>query len=270
MPRSCARTRHKAPRLRTNTPTGRALPVERYSTSPSGNRRSKIGVPSTGSTWMTPCVVRVTSQSTPFRRRVSPTEGAVSRVRSYSMSPFGNWITVVFVGRVSLLLSRRSPLLAGANHQRRLLIRRTCPAREDQLRRRATVRSRARPAAGVALPESCCATERRPATRALEAANGGRRANWFDRHASEVQPLASTPRSSVPRTRGELPSCGRPSRVTRQAPPSPRRVVRLHELLAHPATLRCAFSPNVAEGRGARAFGVEGRAWEVRRRSLSK
>ena len=60
--------------------------------------------------------------------------------------------------------------------------------------------------AGVALPESCCATERRPATRALEAANGGCCASWFARDTAEVQRPPSAPRRSVPRSWGEPPS----------------------------------------------------------------
>ena len=47
-----------------------------------------------------------------------------------------------------------------------------------------------------------------------------RHLTWFRGNRSEVGPFASQPRRAVPRTRGELPSCGRPSRVTAQAPPN--------------------------------------------------
>jgi hypothetical protein len=43
-PSVCSRTRHKQPRLRTSTPTGSSPWLDRCSTSPSGNRRIRIGV----------------------------------------------------------------------------------------------------------------------------------------------------------------------------------------------------------------------------------
>jgi hypothetical protein len=45
-----------------------------------------------------PCVIRVTNQSRPFRRIVSPIEGSVRRVKSYSKSPFGKRITNALAG----------------------------------------------------------------------------------------------------------------------------------------------------------------------------
>src|SRR5688500_1716851 len=135
---------------------------------------------STRSTWPTSSSIRVTTQSTPFPRNVSPTEGTVPRVKSYWSSPFGSWITTLFVD-TGHLLPRKSPLLATANQHGLRVV---------------------------------CAS-----------------LSWFDRHPSEVQRLASQPSGSVPRTRGELLSCGRPSRVTRQAPPTQRLVLRLPRFL---------------------------------------
>ena len=111
-----SRTRHRVPRARTTAPSGSSPRVDRCSTSPSGNRRVRIGVvgiyaayigadggtccvPSTGSTYAVGTglpAIRVTRQSSPLRRTFSPITGNARRVRSY-------WIKRAFAGLRHLL-----------------------------------------------------------------------------------------------------------------------------------------------------------------------
>jgi hypothetical protein len=106
---TCSRTRHRVPRARISAPSGSSPRVDRCSTSPSGNRRVRIGVvgihaaylgadggksrvPSAGSTYAMGTglpAIRVTRQSSPLRRTFSPITGKSRRVKSYSKSPFG-------------------------------------------------------------------------------------------------------------------------------------------------------------------------------------
>ena len=104
-----SRTRQSVPRARMSAPSGSSPRVDRCSTSPSGNRRVRIGVvgiraaysgadrggccvSSTGSTYAVGTglpAIRVTRQSSPLRRTFSPIAGKTRRVKSYSKSPFG-------------------------------------------------------------------------------------------------------------------------------------------------------------------------------------
>ena len=104
-----SRTRHRVPRARMSVPNGSSPRVDRCSTSPSGNRRVRIGVVgmqtayrgaagglccacSTRSTYAvsTPSPTRrVTRQRSPLRCTVSPIDGRTCRVKSYSKSPSG-------------------------------------------------------------------------------------------------------------------------------------------------------------------------------------
>lgn len=144
---SIARTRQVVPRARIRVPTENSARADRYSTSPSGKRKRRIGVAmktlyssaaydeaspvaedvfercccrvafaryslSAGSTWIV-CTasssIRVTDHSDPRRRSVSPTDGVPRRARSYSKSPSGNRITNAREGIPDL---RESPELA--------------------------------------------------------------------------------------------------------------------------------------------------------------
>ena len=100
------RTRHRAPRLRTSTPTGSSLPLDRYSTSPSGKRSRMICVPgmsqprgdlssplfSSGATRSTRWPSRslsMTFHALPRRLIVAPTDGIGLFVPTTSKSPPG-------------------------------------------------------------------------------------------------------------------------------------------------------------------------------------
>jgi hypothetical protein len=85
---------------------------------------SRVSGTSTGSTCTVTtrsCVTRVTNQSRPFRRIVSPIEGRARRVKSYSKSPFGNRITYALAGTGSPRCSPFSgvPVLTNAKPGRR-------------------------------------------------------------------------------------------------------------------------------------------------------